>query len=251
MANAPTAQVDASFMTLIVGMPRSGAGLVTQTIATLSEGSFAAEMNDLMLAARDLQGLTTTGAPIFTKPETLNERTLTEKASLYLNRIRAARPNAKIGTDRLPLNFMNLGLLSAMLPGAKVVYVKRDPMDCATSCYLHMFQANYPFMHDPVMLGSFMKDADRIMAHWRKVLPKMPILDVNYDDLLGRPEATVRKLVEFMGTPWTDAALVPAREWVSTVTLPDGSMRDLVPDGRVGLGKDYAKHTGAIAKALA
>jgi tetratricopeptide (TPR) repeat protein len=250
-AAVPKAQVDASFLTLIVGMPRCGSALVGQTLLTLSEGAFSAEMNDLMLAARDLQGIGVTGAPIFSKPHTLTQSGLTEKASTYLNRVRAARPEARMGSDRLPMNFLNLGLLAAMLPGVRVIHVKRDAMDCAVACYMSMFQANYPFMHDPTMLGAFMKDGRRLLDHWTRVLPGLPLLEIAYEDMLTKPEPSVRKIVEFVGVPWTDAALAPARQWVTTITLPDGSMRDLVPDSRVGVSKDYAKFTGAFADAMA
>lgn len=251
VARAPKAQVDASDLTLIVGMPRCGSSLVAQTLMALSEPAVVGEMNDLMVAARDLQEMGAIGAPILRKIDALKESALTEKASTYLNRMRSVRPGVRRLIDRLPLNFMNLGLIASMLPGARVIHLRREPMDCAVACYLSTFQANYPFLYDPTTLGAFMKDGQRLMDHWNRVLPSLPLLPVGFEDLMSRPEPTVRRIVEFVGGSWTEAALDPARKWVSTVTLPDGSMRDIVPDGRVGIARDYEGHTAPIRAAMA
>lgn len=239
-AKAPSASVDGSSAVVIVGMPRSGLGLVAATLAMLPDSGLGGEQNDLLNIARELEGLTTGGAPIFTKPADLTEATLTERGAAYLTRLRTLRPDTALISDRSPMNFLNLPLIAKMLPGATIINCTRDARDSAVACHTYLFSGNFPFMSDLPALKSFIRDSERLRDHWRSLLgPKM--VDIAYEDLLARPEATVRKVVEATGRPFADACLTPAREWVQTITLPSGTMRDLVPDGRVGIAKDYAK----------
>lgn len=247
--SAARGAVDASSAILIVGMPRTGRGLVASMLAALPESAAAGEQNDLILAARDLEGGVASGMPYFTRPSSLTESALTERGSAYLDRLRAVRPGAKLVSDRLPMNMCNLGLISRMLPGVRIVHCTRDPLDIGVATFMHLTTAALPFQHRLEHIGAFIRDANRLMSHWKSTIDA-PILDVAYEELLARPEASARRLAEFVGRPWTEAMLAPARSWVSTVTLPDGSMRDLVPDGRAGIATDYDRHLATLREAL-
>jgi len=238
-AALPKSTADASDLVLVVGMPRCGNVLVTRILTAIDDTISVGERNNVLLAARDLEGSgTLRGAPMLFNFVTCTENALTEKATAYLEEMRTAHPQAKRLIDRNSMNMLGLGLASRMLPNVRVIHCKRDSGDSAVSCWFAPFNQGYPFMYDSEALGAFQRDVERLMSHWREALDT-PIHEVAYEDLLARPEATAREIVEFVGGQWSDRALEPARTWVSTITQPDGTMRDIVPDGRPGLAKDY------------
>lgn len=245
----PSSSVDGTPLTLIVGMPRTGTSLVARMLAEIPEVANVGEPNDLLLAARDLQGDSSLGAPIFTRPASLTPARLNEHGGGYLDRLRASNPDAKHFVDRAPMNFLNLGLIAKMFPGAKVILCTRDRFDLGVASFMHLFAGNYPFMYDIERIGQFIRDSERIVANWRKVLD-IPIHEVKFEEIVSRPEAVARAVTEFTGKPWNDGILEPARKWISTVTLPDGTMRDIVPDARVGIAKDYESHLDRLRDVL-
>jgi len=245
----PEASADASDLVLVVGMPRCGNLLVTRMLAALDATVSVGERNNVLNAAREMEGASSRGAPILLNTVGCTNSALTQRASAYLSEMRTAHPNAKRLIDRNAMNALNLGLASRMLPNVRVVHCTRDAADSAVSCWFAPFTANVPFMYEQTSLGGFQRDTDRLLAHWKAVLD-LPIHEVRFEDLIAQPEAVARGLAEFVGAEWNDNALVPARHWVTTVTQPDGTMRDLYPDGRPGIAKDYEAHLPALMAAL-
>ncbi|HMN95060.1 MAG TPA: sulfotransferase [Phycisphaerales bacterium] len=246
---SPSSSADGSRMTFVMGLPRCGTSLVARMLSQIPGVVNAGEPNELILAARDLQGDAASGTPIFTRPAALTAARLNERANAYLEQLGKIHPGEAHYVDRMPMNFLNLGLVAKLFPGAKFIVCGRDRLDLGVACYTHLFAANYPFMYEAERIGRFIRDAERLQRHWKAVVPA-PIHEVAFEDLVARPEATARSIVEFVGKPWDERVLEPARKWIATVTLPDGSMRDIVPDGRVGIAADYEAHTAPLRAGL-
>ena len=104
-------------------------------------------------------------------------------------------------TDKMPLNFLHLGLAALLLPNTRVIHCRRAPMDTALSCYFMHFKDTHAFSTDLSWLGSFYVQYERLMSHWKRVLP-LPILDVQYEEMVSYPEETMRRVVDFVGLPW-------------------------------------------------
>jgi len=104
-------------------------------------------------------------------------------------------------TDKMPLNFLHLGLAALLLPNARIVHCRRGAMDTALSCYFMHFKDSYAFSTDLRWLGQFYVEYDRLMQHWQRVLP-LPILDVQYEEMVSYPEETMRRVIDFVGLPW-------------------------------------------------
>jgi tetratricopeptide (TPR) repeat protein len=192
----------------IVGMPRSGSTLVEQILAA-HPGVFAAgEVSALRAAARSV-GLEKAATRF---PETMREadgEQLRTLASHYLAALRraaaaAATPPARI-TDKMPANFRYAGLIHLALPQARIIHTRRDPIDTCLSCFAVQF--DQPFAHDLGELGRHWRAYDRLMAHWRAVLPPGVMLEVPYEEVVADFETWARRIVAHCGLAWDNACL--------------------------------------------
>ena len=102
----------------------------------------------------------------------------------------------------MPSNFFHLGLISMILPEARMIHCRRDPFDTCLSCYATLFTHGHEYSYDLNDLGQFYILYRKQMAHWHAVLPQECILDVDYEDLVENTESQVRRILEFCGLSW-------------------------------------------------
>ena len=105
--------------------------------------------------------------------------------------------------DKHPYNFLHLGLIATLLPQARIIHCRRDPLDTCVSCFFRNFADPFPFRHDLRHLGMYYREYERLMAHWRQVLP-IPIFEVQYEELTADPDRVIRPLIAHCGLPWDD-----------------------------------------------
>jgi tetratricopeptide (TPR) repeat protein len=195
----------------IVGMPRSGSTLVEQILASHSQVFGAGEL-DAFSDAVTAAGLQTQQSPF---PETVlrvPDGQLIRTAEEYLSRL--ARAAAEPGrspqvlriTDKMLLNFRFLGLIHMLLPNARIVHIRRDPIDTCLSCFSIQF-AKLPFTYDLGELGRFYVAYETLMAHWRAVLPPGRMLEVQYEELVNDFEPVARGILDYCGLEWEETCL--------------------------------------------
>ncbi|MEI9993803.1 MAG: sulfotransferase [Rhizomicrobium sp.] len=192
----------------IVGLPRSGSTLVEQILASHSAIEGTMELADMIAVAREAMGPgpfdfnAYPGALADLDGERL--RTLGE-AYLARTRVyrRAARPYF---IDKMPNNFVHVGLIQLILPNAKIVDVRRHPLACGLSAYKQNFAAGQPFSYGLGDLGRYYADYVRLMAHLDAVLPGR-IHRVIYEDLVADPEGEVRRLLAYCGVGFEPGCL--------------------------------------------
>ncbi len=109
-------------------------------------------------------------------------------------------------TDKLPMNFLYVGLIHLILPNARIIHTMRDPVDTCVSCFSRLF-TNLPFSYDLAELGRYYRSHHELMAHWRSVLPAGAMLDVVYEDVVDNLEEQARRLIDYCGLPWDDRCL--------------------------------------------
>jgi Flp pilus assembly protein TadD len=184
----------------VTGMPRSGTTLVEQILCSHPQIHGAGELNDISRAAF--------GLGYYPRCLTvLSPEQIRELAAAYRARLRALGHDSLRVVDKMTVNFLHLGFISLLFPSARIIHLRRDPRDVALSCYFHNFSApGLNFAFDLADLAHFHREHDRIMAHWRAVLPR-PIHEVEYEDLVAHPEPRSRALVEFCGLEWDDRCL--------------------------------------------
>jgi tetratricopeptide (TPR) repeat protein len=189
----------------VLGMPRSGSTLIEQILAGHPQIHAAGELTILERMAAD--GEFDSGDPPLPFPESvpaLEGVTLRGLGRSYLSRL----PNLSNGNlrivDKLPGNFLRIGLIRLILPNARIVHVKRDPLDTCVSCYSKLFAGGLYFSYDLGELGRYCRSYMELMAHWRSTLPAGAMLEVAYEDVVNDLEGQARRLIDYCGVPWDD-----------------------------------------------
>jgi tetratricopeptide (TPR) repeat protein len=188
----------------IVGMPRSGTTLVEQILASHSRVLGAGELNHINSAVAKLRN----GLVGF--PEAVSSTAAEQLRQLganYVSAIRALAPNAERITDKMPLNFLYVGLIHLALPNARIIHVRRDPLDTCFSCFSKLFAGEQPYSYDLGELGRFYRAYESLIEHWRRVLPANAMLEIQYEDVIADLEAEARRIVAHCGLNWDDACL--------------------------------------------
>lgn len=199
--------VDSELPVFIVGMPRSGTTLAEQILASHSKVFGAGELQNIPLLIHRL-GQRLRSRP-FIYPQSLqafNAHITSAVAADYLKELRRLDANAARIVDKMPFNFLHLGLIATLFPKARIIHCRRDPIDTCLSCYFQNFGNPAPFTLDLRHLGLYFREYERLMAHWAAVLP-MPIFDLRYENLIDDQETVSRELIAFCGLEWEPQCL--------------------------------------------
>ena len=182
----------------ILGMPRSGSTLVEQILATHPKVYGAGEIDDFERAMGDVAGAT----HVRENNSVVSGEQFRQLGANYLDRIRAAAPEAERITNKTPENFRYIGLIHLALPNARIIHTRRDPVDTCVSCFEHWFVRNLQYTYDLGELGRYYRAYQTMMAHWRTVVPEGVILDLEYEELVADPERQARRIVAHCGLEW-------------------------------------------------
>jgi tetratricopeptide (TPR) repeat protein len=187
----------------IVGLPRSGTTLTEQILAGHSQVFGAGE---LRFGHDDFAALAEGGAASpFEALGRLDGATVTRVAGRHLERLRELNAEAPRVADKLPDNYLYLGLLAVLFPRARFIHCRRDVRDVAVSCLMTNFR-HIRWASDPEHIAARFRDYERLMAHWRRVLP-VPVIEVNYEETVADLEGVARLLLSGCGLEWEPACL--------------------------------------------
>jgi hypothetical protein len=166
----------------------------------------------------------------------------------YLARLSRRGGRAVRVIDKQGLNYFHLGLLAAMFPRARVIHCRRDPRDVCLSCYFQQFR-EVNFAWDLGDLGRYYRQYERLMDHWRAVLPVRP-LEIVYEELVANPEAVSRQLVAYCGLDWDDRCLAFHESPRAVQTMSKLQVRQPIFTTSVGRWRRYEAHLGPLLEAL-
>jgi tetratricopeptide (TPR) repeat protein len=234
----------------IVGMPRSGSTLVEQILASHPAVHGAGELDCLSRVA--MGTLTMLKAGLEEYPACLNGFSLDQAdgmAQIYLEPVLSLNREAARITDKMPLNFLHLGLVSVLFPDARIIHCRRDAMDTCVSCFMTSFNTGNDFKYDLTHLGHFYRQYERLMDHWKKVVD-VPILEVNYEDVVANVETESRRMIDFLGLPWDEQCLSFHASTLPAVTSSVQQVRRPIYAGSVQRWRRYEKHLGPLKAAL-
>ena len=184
----------------ILGMPRSGTTLVEQIIASHPDVYGAGELADLLNLVQNFHASAQPG--IQHEPDKL-----TQLGSEYLNVLKKRAPNALRVTDKMPGNFSAIGLIHLILPNAKIIHVRRNPLDTCLSCFTQLFTHGHEYSYELTELGLYYAGYRQLMEHWRSVLPKGSFLEVDYEEIIADQITQARRLIDYCELEWNDSCL--------------------------------------------
>jgi tetratricopeptide (TPR) repeat protein len=196
----------------VVGPPRSGTSLVEQILSSHSRVHGAGELGLIPHIARTITALSRHREKGIAYPEgcmTATRSEIQRMAEYYLTMVKQYNRQALHVIDKLPHNFMHLGLIHLLFPRALIINCRRDPRDVAISNYFIQFQnkdGGMAFAYDLKDIGRLLCDYHHIMKHWHQVMPGR-IFDIQYEKLVENPESNIRELLEFCGLKWEDSVL--------------------------------------------
>jgi tetratricopeptide (TPR) repeat protein len=244
--------LDSKLPIFIIGLPRSGTTLIEQILASHSQ-VFGGD--ELPFTPDDYKSLPEVMRSVeFEKPirgnlamaylSRLDSEAIHTVAQRHLDRLRALNPTAQRITDKLPENYMFLGLLAVLFPKAKFIHCRRDLRDVAVSCWMTNFRWAR-WTNDPEHIASRFHEYRRLMEHWRTTLP-VPLLHIDYEETVADLEGVARKLVSWCGLEWEPACLEFHRTQRPIHTASVTQVRQPIYRRSLGRWKNYEPELGNL-----
>jgi tetratricopeptide (TPR) repeat protein len=228
----------------IVGLPRSGTTLIEQILASHSQVFGAGELRHVRDTFEALPRVMNREATPLECVRALDRQIAGSLARQHLDRLGQLNEKALRVADKMPDNYLHLGLMAALFPRAKLIHCRRDLRDVAVSCWMTNFrQIRWAF--DPEAIASRFREYRRVMEHWRHVLP-IPLLEVDYEETVADLEGVARRLVAWCGLEWEPACLAfhETRRPVRTASVTQ--VRQPIYQRSVARWKNYTKALGAL-----
>lgn len=232
----------------VLGMPRSGTSLVEQILAShpAVHGAGEVDYTRLMTEAAERR----TGLPFPQRLDTVPPELLHAGAAAYVARLRQGAGDVAHVTDKLPHNFLRIGLIQALLPNATIIHCERDPLDNCLSIFQHHFSAHHGYASNLEELGGYYRLYEDLMAYWHELLPQR-IYPLSYERLTADTEAEVRRLLDHCNLPFDEACL-SFHETERVVNTPSAAqVRQPMYRNAVARWKNYERHLQPLRAALA
>jgi tetratricopeptide (TPR) repeat protein len=241
--------MDSELPIFVLGMMRSGTTLTEQILASHPLVHGAGELQYLGLLVMHLpERLQTEDVypECMTRLEPMGARILAER---HLQQLHEHGQGALRVVDKMPANFLHLGLIATLFPRAKIIHCRRDPVDTCLSCYFQNFGQPQPFTLDLADLGFYYREYERLMEHWRRVLP-LPIFEMPYEELTADPETYSRRMIDFCGLDWDERCLRFHETERPVRTASVLQVRKPIYRTAVGRWKRYEKHLQPLLDVL-
>lgn len=235
----------------ILGMPRSGTTLVEQIISSHPDVFGAGELDYLIqILQQPIDGIGDDGKGFPTNFVNLTPAVLSKYGHQYIESIKSLAPSAKRITDKMPANYLMMGLIPLILPNAKIIHVKRDPIDTCVSCFTRLFNHHQYATYDLEELGLHYQNYLKLMEHWRKVLPKDQFIEVRYEDLVGDIEVEAKRLLKYCKLRWDKGCLDFHKNDRTVRTASVTQVRQPVYRSSVERWRNYEKYLDPLLNIL-
>lgn len=218
----------------IIGLPRSGTTLIDRILSSHSAIESRGESSDLGATVMRL------ASPARSKRE-LIENAAKRDATLFGREYCARLPHTARPylIDKTPVNYLYAGLIAKALPAARIIHVRRHPMDVCYAMYKTLFRMAYPFSYSLEDLARYYLGYQALMTHWRKLLGSR-LIEVDYEELVAHQESTTRQLLERCGWPWEAECLEFHRNETPSLTASAAQVRQPIYSSSVGLWRRHA-----------
>jgi tetratricopeptide (TPR) repeat protein len=236
----------------IVGLPRAGSTLIEQILASHSQIDGTLELPNILSLAHRLRGKKRSNSDAVAYPANLNALTGEELAQMgrdFIDETRLHRQGAPFFTDKMPNNFRHIGLIHLILPNAKIIDARRDPMDCCFSGFKQLFAQGQEFTYGLKEIGRYYADYVALMEHWHAVLPGK-ILHVQHEDVLDDLDGQVRRMLDYLGLPFEQACLDFHETERAVRTASSAQVRQPLNRKGVGAWRPFEPYLDPLKQAL-
>jgi tetratricopeptide (TPR) repeat protein len=232
----------------VVGMPRSGTTLIEQILASHPQVHGAGELTVMHVMMDRL------AARLQTRfPGLLADLAPADLAALggdYARRVSALAGGRRRVVDKMPTNFLFAGLIHLILPQARIIHCRRDPVDTCLSCYSKKFVGDLRFTYDLGELGRYYRSYTALTEHWRALLPEDRFTEVHYEDVVDDLEGQARRMLAFCGLDWDEACLAFHETSRRVATASLAQVRQPINRAGIGRWKPYEAHLAPLLAAL-
>ena len=235
----------------ILGMPRAGSTLLEQILASHSQVEGTAELSDIQRIVLELTGraMTDEASPYPANLADQSFDSLRRYGEQYLRDTRAYRSGKPFFIDKMPNNFRHIGLIHLILPNAKIIDARREPMACCFSNFKQLFASGQEFTYGIEDIARYYRSYVELMDHWDQVLPGR-ILRVQHEDVVDDLEGNVRRLLDFCGLPFEPACLEFHKTERSIRTASSEQVRRPIFKEGLDQWKHFEPWLGALKSAL-
>lgn len=237
----------------VVGLPRTGTTLVDRILSSHPDVVSVGERTDFALV---LKRMAATPSPLVLDQPTLAAAAtgldLAEAGRRYLDAVAPLAGGAR-PLDKMPLNVVYAGLIHRALPNARVVCLRRHPMDAGFSNYRQLFATRFPYYDYALDLentGRYISGFEALADHWAATLPANRYLNFRYEDLVADQEGQTRRLLAHCGLGWNPACLAFHENAAPVATASAVQVRSPINDSSVGRWRRYADGLEPMAAAL-
>lgn len=223
----------------VVGMPRSGTTLVEHILSAHSAIAGAGELSALSHVVQTWMR----------KPD-FSTGTLRQMGKQYLDKTSQWNTGTGYLVDKMPANLFYAGLIPLILPQAKIIYVRRNPIDTCLSCYTKLFTDGQHFSYQLDELALFAKDTIDIRVHWEKVIPDSQFMVVDYENLVSDFQPTVESMLRFLDLTWEPTCLDFHQSKSTVRTASVNQVRKPLYQSSVARWKPYADYLQPLIQIL-
>jgi len=238
---------DSKIPVFIIGMPRSGTSLIEQIISSHPEVGGVGEHNEINII--DVQIIPNIDISVNEIKKQLRDAPLKEYADQYLKVLCNSRRASSRVVNKMPDNYLQLGLIHALFPNAYIIHAIRNPLDTCLSCYFQNF-THVDWSFDLELIGNQYRFYRKVMDHWKKILPENKILDIHYEQLVDNPESQIRKIIDYLNLPWSDVCLEHHESEKIITTASFWQARQAIYSSSRRRWLHYTKYIQPLAKQL-
>ncbi len=241
---------DSEVPVFIVGMLRSGTTLVEQIISSHSRAHGAGELRKIgdIVNAMSARFKGSVSYPGYTKH--ISARAMNVLAKSYEDRLRRGTCTDVLRiSDKMPQNFFHLGFISLLFPKARVIHCRRHPMDICLSNYFQYYGPGSDPAYDLSGIGAYYRQYDRLMTHWRKVLP-LRMYEIQYEELIANTQDNVMELIRFLDLKWEERCLSFHQNRRAVQTASTWQVRQPIYTRSVNRWQNYEEFLGPLKKSL-
>ena len=237
----------------IIGLPRTGTTLVDRILSSHPDVTSAGELNTFAGLIKDQAGTSSNRVLDVDTLENVVDGDLAGLGRAYIEATRNLARGALRFTDKMPLNFFYAGLIHRALPSARIVALRRDPIDSCVSNYRQLFSTSYSYYNysfDLDETATYYRAFDKLMSHWRDVLPANRFTEIHYEEIVRAQENTTRKLLEFCDLAWDESCLRFHENTAPVSTASSVQVRKPLYSGSIGRWKKYGSDLDELRRRL-